>query len=125
MILHLDSSTVRVDSSLESYHRLLDFDGFSDFFGNLDESVLFTNNTVSMTVGLQYYTCFHKRNPRTIPRDGRKDSRRPMQDISSHELVCLSDRVPKLVSKESRLHHRRVLAPGYVSKLSALPNSDL
>ena len=61
--LHLDLSTVRVDSSLESYHRFLGFDGFSDFFGDLDESVLFTNSTVSMTASLKIYAYSHKSNP--------------------------------------------------------------
>ena len=43
MALDLDLSTVRVDGSLESDHRFLIFDGFSDFFRNLDEKVLWMN----------------------------------------------------------------------------------
>ena len=69
---------MRVDSSFESYHWFLGFDGFSDFCGDFDESVLFTDKTVSMTARLKYYTCFHERNPRMTAWDEGKDINRPM-----------------------------------------------
>ena len=46
MALDLDLSTVRVDCGLESYHRFLVFDGFSDFLRNLDERVLWISFTI-------------------------------------------------------------------------------
>ena len=70
MALGLDLSTVRIDCSLESYHRFLIFDGFSDFLRNLDERVLWMNITIV--------------NPRVISSDRWKVSRHPMQYISSH-----------------------------------------
>lgn len=119
---------MRVDSSFESYHRFLGFDGFSDFCGNLDESVLFTNKTASITASLGHHTCFHKRNPRMTAGDERKDIHRPMKDVSSHELVYHLDLIPKLSLKNLIIHRLNGLPREPVkhdSKLSALRNSDL
>lgn len=91
-------STVRVDSGLESHHRFLGFDGFSDFLGNLDERILLRDTTTSMTTILEYYICAHRRDPRTTARDRRKDGRRSKWKVSSHELVCLLGKVVKAFS---------------------------
>lgn len=48
MALNLDLFTVRVDGSLESYHRFQIFDGFSDFLRNLDERVPWVNITTTV-----------------------------------------------------------------------------
>ena len=46
---------MRVDSGFEGYHWSASFDSFPDFLGNLDERVLLTNITMSVTVYLRYY----------------------------------------------------------------------
>ena len=55
---------MRVDSSLEGYHRLLGLDGLSNFLGNLYERVALTHVTMSVTVILKDYVSSHRRDPR-------------------------------------------------------------
>lgn len=90
MALRLDSSTMRVNSCLKSYHRFLSFNSLSDFLGNLDERVSLVNITMRVTVRLRYYVCSHGRHSQLTARDGCKSSRRPIQHVSSHEVPITS-----------------------------------
>lgn len=62
--LHLCLFTVCVDRSLERYHRPLLFDGVSDFLRDLDETVCWMNQTMSLAAGLKYYICSHRKDIR-------------------------------------------------------------
>ena len=103
---------MRVDSSLEGYHRFPGFDSLSDFFGNLNERVPLTDITVSVTVNLRYYIPSHRRNPRLTTQDRRKGSQCPMRYISSHEMQISCElavgKVPEPVTRGSATaSHRR------------------
>ena len=88
MALDLDLSTVRVDGSLESYHRFLIFDGVSDFLRHLDERVLWMNITIIR--------------PQGNSSDRWEDSRHPMQGILSHQVVGLLGNGLKCISSACR-----------------------
>ena len=58
-MLRLDLSTMRIDSSLKSYHRFLIFDGLSDFFRNFKERILFSDTAMSVTMRFKSYLSSH------------------------------------------------------------------